>query len=226
MKGELVRDENKKIFSKCTLGIIKMKELSQFVDNNIFDINNLKIDFLKNFLINQLVASNDCRIISKLNNRKIVLELLNLWISGKSYYEIFNFALSRELTKKRGENYKKVTLDDIILLCNSDFGYSSLSILQALIEILETRDCDEEIIIELNKLISSIRYGLPDQISIYVYEFGISDRIISQKISEIIKQKDCSSKFKTKLAIRELKEPIKNLLMLYPSYFQERLRWI
>lgn len=218
--------ENKKIFSKCTLGIIKMKELSRFVDKNIFDINNLKIDFLKNFLITQLFASNDCRIISKLNDKMVALELLNLWISGKTYLEIFNFAVSKGLTKKWGKTYIKVTLDDIILLCNSDFGYSSLSILQALIEILETRDCDEEIIIELNKLISSIRYGLPDQIAIYVYEFGISDRIISQKISEIIKQKDCSSKFKTKLAIRELKDPIKNLLMLYPSYFQERLRWI
>lgn len=218
--------ENKKIFSKCTLGIIKMKELSQFVDSNIYDINNSKIDFLKNFLITQLFASNDCRIISKLNDKMVALELLNLWISGKTYLEIFNFAVSKGITKKRGKTYIKVTLDDIILLCNSDFGYSSLSILQALIEILETKDCDKEIISDLNKLISRIRYGLPDQISIYVYELGISDRIISQKIAEIIKQKDCNSKFKTKLAIRELKDPIKNLLMSYPSYFQERLIWI
>lgn len=218
--------ENKKIFSKCTLGIIKMKELSQFVDNNIYDIYNSKINFLKNLLITQLFASNDCRIISKLNDKMVALELLNLWISGKTYLEIFNFAVSKGITKKRGKTYIKVTLDDIILLCNSDFGYSSLSILQALIEILETKDCDKEIISDLNKLISRIRYGLPDQISIYVYELGISDRIISQKISEIIKQKDCSSKFKTKLAIRELKDQIKDLLMSYPSYFQERLRWI
>ena len=203
-----------------------MEELSRFVDNNILDINNSKFDFLKNLLITQLADSNDCRIISKLNDKMVVLELLNLWISGKTYLEIFNFAVSMGLTKKRGETFKNVTLDDIILLCNSDFGYSYLSILQALIEILETKDCDEEIILELNKLISRIRYGLPDQISIYVYELGISDRIISQKIAEIIKQKDCNSKFKTKLAIRELKDPINNLLMSYPSYFQERLRWI
>lgn len=180
--------ENKKTFSKSTLGIIKMEELTRFVDNNIFDINNLNIDFLMNLLIKQLVDSNDCRIISKLSNNIIALELLKLWVSGNTYIEIFNFATSKKLTIKRGSKYKNVTLDDIILLCNSDFGYCTLSILQALIEILETRDCGEEIILNLNKLISRIRYGLPDQISIYVYELGFSDRIISQKISKVIKK--------------------------------------
>lgn len=221
-----IDSENKKIFSKSSLGIIKMEELTRFVDNNIFEINNLDNEFLMNFLIKQLVASNDCKIIPKLNSDMVALELLKLWISGNTYIEIFNFAISRKLTIKRGSKYKNITLDDIILLCYSDFGYCSLSILQALIEILDTRDCDEDVISDLNKLISRIRYGLPDQISIYVYELGFSDRIICQKISNIIKECDCSSKNKTKRAIKDLKAEIYKLLNLYPMYFRDRLKKI
>ena len=218
--------EDKKVFSKSTLGIIKMEELTRFIDNNIFEINNSNIDYLMNFLIKKLVAYSDCKIISKLDYDVLALELLKLWISGNTYIEIFNFAKSKELNIRRGSKYKNVTLDDIILLCNTDFGYCSLSILQALIEILETRNCGEEIISNLNKLISRIRYGLPNQISIYVYELGFSDRIISQKISNIIKEKDCSSKNRTKQAIIELKEQIDGILHSYPIYFQNRLKRI
>lgn len=221
-----IESEDKKIFSKSVLGIAKMKELTKMIDDRTFDINNFNNDMLMSFIVQQLYSYNNCKIISKFSNDKIVLDLLNLWIEGKTYVEILNYATSMNLTIKSGSKFKTINIDDILVLCDSDFSYCSLSIMQALIEILETRNCSKEIVENLNKIIGKIRYGLPDQVSIYVYELGFSDRIISQIISDIIINQDCSTKNKTKQAIKESRDQINGVLNLYPMYFQNRLKRI
>ena len=117
-------------------------------------------------------------------------------------------------------------MEDIIALCDSDFGYASLTIIQAFVEILNTKDCNENIEEVLNDIIYRIRYGLPNKESVYIYELGFSDRIISQKIADEISGFDCSTKKKTKSVIKSNKEKIKVLLVNYPSYFTDRLEKI
>lgn len=223
---DIIEDEDKIMFSKSMLGIMKMKGLSRFVDDNIFQINNANINDLINIIADQIINSKDCKVISNLNDTSIVSNLLALWISGDSYIQIFNYVSSKNIRIKRGTKDRKILLDDIITLCDSDFGYVSLSIIQSLVEILENRDCSEEILSRLNEIISKIRYGLPDQVSIYVYELGFSDRVISQKIAKKLGKHDCTNKGKTKQAIRESKNEIKNILLDYPMYFENRLRRI
>lgn len=216
--------EDKLTFSKSMLGIMKMKELSKFVDDNTFQINNSNIDELIDLIADQISKSKDCKMISKLNDDSAVSPLLSLWLSGATYIEIFNYALSRKISVRWGTRYRVISLDDIISLCDYDFGYVSLSIIQSLIEILNNRDCSDETINKLNDIISRARYGLPNQTSINVYELGFSDRILSQKISSRLERYDCSSKKKTKQAIKECKKEIESLLLEYPTYFLSRLR--
>ncbi|WP_245578451.1 hypothetical protein [Atopobacter phocae] len=215
--------EEKLTFSKSMLGIMKMKELSKFIDDNIFQINNFSDAELTDLIAEQIINSKDCKVISKLNDLSIVSSLLKLWLSGVTYIEIFNYASSKNASIKWGMKYRAISLDQIILLCDYDFGYVSLSITQSLIEVLDTRDCSEEIINKLNDIISRARYGLPNQTSIYVYELGFSDRILSQKISSHLEVYDCRSKKKTKRAIKESKKELENLLMEYPTYFLNTL---
>lgn len=198
--------EDKLTFSKSMLGIMKMKELSKFVDDNTFQINNSDINELIDLIADQISKSKDCKMISKLNDDSAVSPLLSLWLSGATYIEIFNYALSREISVRWGTRYRVVSLDDIISLCDYDFGYVSLSIIQSLIEILNNRDCSDETINKLNDIISRARYGLPNQTSINLYELGFSDRILSQKIASRLERYDCSSKKKTKQAIKECKK--------------------
>lgn len=216
--------EDKLTFSKSMLGIMKMKELSKFVDDNTFQINNSDINELIDLIADQISKSKDCKMISKLNDDSAVSPLLSLWLSGATYIEIFNYALSREISVRWGTRYRVISLDDIISLCDYDFGYVSLSIIQSLIEILNNRDCSDETINKLNDIISRARYGLPNQTSINVYELGFSDRILSQKIASRLERYDCSSNKKTKQAIKECKKEIESLLLEYPTYFLSRLR--
>ena len=213
-------------YRKSMLGILTMKKLSKFIDENLYEITNADFDTLVNLVANKLKESGNCKLIPKLIDNSHVYELLKMWINGKSYIQIWNYSKSVNLLIKWGEKSRNISLEDIITLCDSDFGFVSLRIIQAIVEILKTKDCSENIQEDLNDIIYRIRYGLPNKESVHIYELGFSDRIISQKIANEIIEFDCSTKKKIKSAIKRNKEKLKELLVNYPLYFIDRLEKI
>ena len=211
------------LYRKSMLGILTMKELYRFVDDNLYEIANADFDTLINLVANKLKESKNCKLIPKLIDDSHIYELLKMWINGKSYIQIWDYSKSVNLLIKWGKKSRKISLEDIIILCDSDFGFASLTIIQAIVEILNTKDCSENIQEALNDIIYRIRYGLPNKESVCVYELGFADRIISQKIVNEIRGYDCSTKKKTKSAIKNNREKLRELLANYPSYFMDRL---
>lgn len=215
---------NKLIYRKSMLGILKMKELFIFIDDNLYEIVNANFDELTRIISNRLKESEVCKVIPKFVDDSYVYDLLKMWINGKSYIEIWRYAKSLNLLVKRGKKSRDISLEDIITLCDSDFGYASLTIIQAIIEVLNTKDCSENIQENLSDIIYRIRYGLPNKESVFIYELGFADRIISQKIADEISDFDCSTKKKTKSTIKSNREKLQELLANYPSYFLDRLQ--
>ena len=121
-------------------------------------------------------------------------------------------------------------MEEIASICDSDFGYTASLIINSICEILKSNDSssetdDEEGVLEtieeLENLSQRLKYGLPEQTDIFVYELGFNDRYLAQEICKIIgtqfKKKD------VKKAIKQNSETIKVLLNDYPSVFQNRL---
>lgn len=214
------------LYRKSMLGILTMKELSRFIDENLYEITNADFDTLINLVANKLKESENCKLIPKLIDDSHVYELLKMWINGKSYIQIWDYSKSVNLLIKRGKKSRNISLEDIITLCDSDFGFASLAIIQAIVEILNTKDCSENIQDALNDIIYRIRYGLPNKESVCVYELGFADRIISQRIANEIRCFNCSTKKKTKYAIKNNSNKLRKILMDYPSYFLDRLEKI
>ena len=214
---------DKPLYIKSMLGIIKMSKLLKFIDDNLDIIKNAKFDTLISIIADRLKESEECKIIPKFFDNTNVNELLKMWINGESYIQILRYSKSINLLIKHGQQNKNVTLEEIVTLCDSDFAYSSLIIIQAIIEIANTKDCNENIQEDLNDIIYRIRYGLPNKESVYIYELGFSDRIISQKIANNLSSFDCSTKDKTKSLIKRNKEELKKILKDYPSYYMNRL---
>ena len=214
------------LYRKSMLGILTMKELSKYIDDNLYEIANADFDTLINLIANKLKESENCKLIPKLIGNSYVYELLKMWINGKSYIQIWDYSKSVDLLIKWGKKSKNISLEDITTLCDSDFGFASLTIIQAMVEILNTKDCTENIQETLNDIIYRIRYGLPNKESVCIYELGFSDRIISQKIANKISDFDCSTKKKAKSAIKNNIKKLRELLANYPSYFIDRLEKI
>lgn len=213
---------DKPIYRKSMLGILKTRDLLEFIEKNFDEIINSDFDKLLNIILIKLKETKDCKIISKCIDNEKIYDLLRMWINGESYIKIWNYSKSVNLQIKKGKKNKEVSLEDIITLCDSDFGYVSLSIIQAMIEVLDIKDSSNNIRENLDNIINRIRYGLPNKKSVYIYELGFDDRIISQKIAEIVNDSDCKTKSEIRNLIIQNNEEIEELLENYPSYFLER----
>ena len=216
-----IQPVDKPIYRKSMLGILKTRDLLEFIEKNFDEIINSDFDKLLNIILIKLKETKDCKIISKCIDNENIYDLLQMWINGESYIKIWNYSKSVNLQIKKGKKTNDISLEDIITLCDSDFGYVSLSIIQAMIEVLDIKDSNN-IKENLDNIINRIRYGLPNKKSVYIYELGFDDRIISQKIAEIINDSDCKTKSEIRNLIIQNKDEIEKLLEDYPSYFLER----
>ena len=223
---ESIEVTDKLLYKKSMLGILKMKDLSKFINDNLYEIVNADFDTLINLVANKLKESENCKIIPKFIDDSHIYKLLKMWLNGKSYIQIWNYSKSVNLLIKWGKKNRIISLEEIITLCDSDFGYASLTIIQTIVEVLSTKDCNENIQEDLSDIIYRIRYGLPNKESVYTYELGFADRIISQKITDEISDFDCSTKKKAKTVIKNNREKLRELLANYPSYFMDRLEKI
>ena len=223
---ESIEVTDKLLYKKSMLGILKMKDLSKFINDNLYEIVNADFDTLINLVANKLKESENCKIIPKFIDDSHIYKLLKMWLNGKSYIQIWNYSKSVNLLIKWGKKNRVISLEEIITLCDSDFGYASLTIIQTIVEVLSTKDCNENIQEDLSDIIYRIRYGLPNKESVYTYELGFADRIISQKITDEISDFDCSTKKKAKTVIKNNREKLRELLANYPSYFMDRLEKI
>jgi len=67
-----------------------------------------------------------------------------------------------------------------------------------------------------------LKYGLPDPLSITLYELGFADRPLCIALSGILTG-TAIDRGSVKKAINQNERQIKNLLQNYPSYFTARL---
>jgi hypothetical protein len=105
-------------------------------------------------------------------------------------------------------------------MCENGFAYDGILVLGALIELIPTLNIDNPdlLVNVLQRLQKRLKYGLPNQIAIVLYELGFADRVVaielSSSFSEILPDKD--------LIIQSLKsqrEEVFLKLNQYPSYF-------
>ena len=100
--------------------------------------------------------------------------------------------------------------------------------MNSICEILKSNDSISEddnwlVVIEKLQIISQrLKYGLPEQTDIFVYELGFNDRFLAREIRKIIGANP--NKKEVKNAIKQKQTAIEILLNDYPSVFQNRLR--
>jgi hypothetical protein len=67
-----------------------------------------------------------------------------------------------------------------------------------------------------------LKYGLPSETTIAVYELGFSDRVIAQDIAAFLNLSATQKKDLVK-ALKKDRDGARAVMEKYPSYFQERM---
>ena len=95
--------------------------------------------------------------------------------------------------------------------------------MNAISEMISQARDDDEISKRFGLLCQKMRYGLPNEESILIYEIGFSDRFISQHIALNIPLFGRVTKEYIQKVLTSMKPLLSNLLSNYPSYFTNRL---
>lgn len=146
------------------------------------------------------------------------------WIEGDAFYEIFVSL----------KNYKfgrfNAAVEHVVDLCERCYGYSCSMLLGTIASLLnlaeEYNPSNAETFLILQK---RLKYGLPDTLSISIYELGLCDRALAIEVGEIINSRMLSNINRRilLLALRRNSDVILEIIQnRYPAYFEYKFKEI
>lgn len=202
------------IIAKNSIGLYQSEWLKVWVQENRTSILSCETEeVLLSFLTEIIIEFSNNKEIRKLSKENLNF-ISQLWIKGNSYFQILERCTENSIRIEKRGTPKKIDMSDIISICDNGLGYETSMVLNAVNNNLEIIVGEEFEV--LTMLIKRLKYGLPLEKEINIYELGFSDRIITQVIGQEI---NSESKNQIKNEIKRKSIELKARLMEYPSYY-------
>lgn len=219
------------LYSISSLGFDNSKVLSQWISEKIENITQARSEFeLIDIIFPQLILFSENNIINRIDDTSIFTQICELWTQGQSYSDILNYCQSNQFQISKRNQLVPLILQDIIEICDNILAYSTILPLNGVATFMENSENDSTLHL-IKSLQKKIRYGLPSNLSINIFELGFSDRVIAQILARIIENSSSFtitsiSKRITKELLRQNKREIEEALKVFPQYFLDILRKI
>lgn len=215
-----------KEFSKTLLGLEDTKRIKEWVELNreILNTTHDKFTLLK-IIWPFCLEIIDNKFLHGTEPIDLPYEITKLWIQGKSYKDIFDFINHMNARYRWGSGWKKIDEDTVLKFLEQTLAFEINLIIAAIAFFLCPEGLlEDHYIFDFQKV---IKYGLPDNESILVYELGFSDRTIAQEIVDFIENDNLRFpvEFVFKMSsFRTYKKILERYFDKYPSYFQNVLK--
>lgn len=223
---DIVNNANKRaIFSRTLLGIKQLLELERWVIENSEELMNCEVSSeILQLIIPKLVEYSENKCLKAVITKSEIPDIANMWINGMSYKQIFEYATENNIKIIRRKKETEIQLGEIIDICDDGFGYSSILIINAVSELLglnyeESEDACK-LLVELSK---QMRYGLPTQKSIIIYEAGFADRVIALKLAAELRGIRIKTKKQFQRTAQKRKDSLMEVLNEFPKIFSDRM---
>ncbi len=142
------------------------------------------------------------------------------WISGSSYGELAATATELGLTKPHGARRISVSPEDIFTFCDQALSFE-MSLLVAAVALALDEDDPTSPIATFQK---SLKYGLPNGLSITTYESGVADRFLAQRIAQELLDAGFLGLSFEEAWSSPLREVVVSVLQSAPSWFSDAVR--
>jgi POLQ-like helicase len=207
------------IFGKTMYGVPDSVAISGWLDEHATELNP-ELDELNLFnvlwtLLAEHIKNKSFRNCDQPEAMRI---LATAWLRGDPFYELFKIlGTAKLIAKTRKYKYK---MEHVVDVCENGFAYDGILVMGALIELIPTSNIDspDMIINSLRKLQKRLKYGLPNEIAVILYELGFADRVVaidlSSIIADVLPDKDLIVQ-----ALKLQRETVFIKLNQYPSYF-------
>lgn len=221
-----ITDANRrKAFGKTLYGVNDAKAIEGWVQDNADELlaaqNGDQVLDLAWSLITRHAHN---KAFNKFDKKNVLKEITKKWISGTPFHELYRIADTNKCKLGKGKRPRKVKIENIIDICEGGLAYDGALLVSALCEFVEMLDREGtgDPINRLQLFQKRLKYGLPTETTIALYELGFSDRVIAQDLAAALNLAATQKRDIVK-ALKKDRDGARAVMEKYPTYFQERM---
>ncbi len=208
----------RRVYSRSLFGLADNLEIRGWVEKNIAAI--LAQEEPEEFLyalwplFTRFVSN---KLFKRCNPPEALSGLAGKWLAGLPFGTMLEY-LVFEQCAFGDKKPRRPTVENIVDICESGFGFDGMLIVGAVAEMLSIVRPEETGRLEkLRFLQKQIKYGLPSGISIVIYELGFADRVIAQEMATLLSGSTSRRRVIRRLAAQE--RAVRSVLSKYPRYY-------
>ncbi|WP_241659886.1 DEAD/DEAH box helicase [Enterobacter cloacae] len=224
--SENITDVNRrKAFGKTLYGVNDAKAIEGWVQDNADELLDAQNGDEAFDLVWPLIMGHvHNKAFNKFDKKDVLKEITKKWISGTPFHQLFRIADNNKCKLGKGKRPRKVKIENIIDICEGGLAYDGALLVSALCEFVEMLDREgtDDPINRLQIFQKRLKYGLPTETTIALYELGFSDRVIAQDLAASLNLAATQKKDLVK-ALKKDRDGARAVMEKYPSYFQERM---
>lgn len=209
----------RKVYGRTLYGIQDAQKVDDWVQANFKKLYSAQnddeiFDLIWPLLVKKVHNSS----FAKCDNPSVLQKVVQDWICGKPFHELFSTLREGKAKLIWGTRRRQYKIDHVVEICEGGLAYEGALLIGAISELIGLVDQEEtdEIINSLQFFQKRLKYGLPTEISISIYELGFSDRIIAQELSQFF---DSPNRSTIKKELKKNEAKFRELLEKYPSYY-------
>ncbi|WP_338454641.1 DEAD/DEAH box helicase [uncultured Alteromonas sp.] len=162
-------------------------------------------------------------VFTKFDKPEVLKEIVHGWISGKSFKDLLQIIRERKCKMIWGSRRREFKVDHVVDVGEGKLAYEGALVIGAVCELIETLGRDSgDLISRLHVFQKRLKYGLPTETTITLYELGFSDRVIAQDLTTSLSL-DAHQKMNLVKALKKDRDGARAVMGKYPSYFQDRM---
>ena len=224
--SENITDVNRrKAFGKTLYGVNDAKAIEGWVQDNADELLDAQNgDEALDLVWPLIMVHVHNKAFNKFDKKDVLKEITKKWISGTPFHQLFRIADNNKCKLGKGKRPRKVKIENIIDICEGGLAYDGALLVSALCEFVEMLDREGtgDPINRLQIFQKRLKYGLPTETTIALYELGFSDRVIAQDLAASLNLAATQKKDLVK-ALKKDRDGARAVMEKYPSYFQERM---
>jgi len=224
--SENITDVNRrKAFGKTLYGVNDAKAIEGWVQDNADELIAAQDgDEVLDLVWSLITGHVHNKAFNKFDKKDVLKEITKKWISGTPFNQLFRIADNNKCKLGKGKRPRKVKIENIIDICEGGLAYDGALLVSALCEFVEMLDREGtgDPINRLQLFQKRMKYGLPTETTIALFELGFSDRVIAQDLATSLNLAATQKKDLVK-ALKKDRDGARAVVERYPSYFQERI---
>lgn len=163
-------------------------------------------------------------VFTKFDKPEVLKEIAHGWISGKPFSDLLEIIRKRKAKMIWGTRRREFKTDHIVDVCEGTLAYDGALVVGAVCEFIETLDKDGtgDVVNLLQRFQKRLKYGLPTETTVALYELGFSDRVVAQELAASLNLAVTQKKDLVK-ALNQDRDVALAVIEKYPAYFQEKM---